>query len=54
MIKSDIIKIPFITDNREIETILHSKGIEPLRWAVVTVGAEFIEVSVSYHVQYQF
>ncbi len=51
MIKSDIIKIPFTTDNREIESFLHSKGIEPLRWAVVKVCSEFIEVSVSYQVQ---
>ena len=49
MIKSDIIKIPFTTDNNEIESILRSKGIVPLRWAVVKVSEDFLEISVSYY-----
>lgn len=49
MIKSDIIKIPFTTDNSKIENILLSRGIVPLRWAVVKVCENFLEISVSYH-----
>ncbi len=49
MIKSDIIKIPFSTDNNEIINILRSKGIIPLRWAVVKVNEDSLEISVSYH-----
>ncbi len=48
MIKSDIIKLPFTNDNAEIENMLRSKNIEPLRWAVVKVSEQELEISVSY------
>ncbi len=48
MVKSDIVKIKFTTDNIEIEKALSKLGIEPLRWAVVEVLPETITISVSY------
>jgi len=48
MIKSDIVKIKFTTNNAEIEKALVKLGIEPLRWAVVKTSEETITISVSY------
>lgn len=48
MIKSDIIKINFTTDNYQIEQALSELGIEPLRWAVIAVDDISLTVSVSY------
>lgn len=41
-----ILKKPF--DNEDIETALLKRGIEPLRWAIVSVDDESITVSISY------
>ena len=48
MIKSDIIKIDFTTDNARIEQSLSELGIEPLRWAVVGACENKLTISVSY------
>ncbi|MBR5554776.1 hypothetical protein IKU74_02065 [bacterium] len=48
MIKSDIVKIKFTTDNIEIEKELNTLGIDPLRWAIVDVKDSELFISVSY------
>ncbi len=48
MIKSDIIKIKYTTDNSEIEAELQQLGITPLRWAIVEVSERELSLSVSY------
>lgn len=48
MIKSDIVKIEFTNNNQRIEDILKSKGIKPVRWAVVAVENNEMLISVSY------
>ena len=50
MITSDIVEIEFTKDNRKIETILRQRGIEPLRWAIVSVLSDKLVISVSYEV----
>ncbi len=48
MIKSEIIKMPYSSDNTEIEEYMRKQGIEPLRWAIVKVENGILEISVSY------
>ena len=50
MIKSEIIKIEFTTDMERIENILKNQGINPIRWAVVSVDEKNIFVNVSYKI----
>lgn len=48
MVKSELIKIPYTNDNDMIEKRLRSMGIEPLRWAVVSVEKDELSISVSF------
>jgi len=50
MIVSENIKIQtkLPPDIKEIETALSTKGIEPLRWAIIEAEGETLTVSVSY------
>ncbi len=50
MIVSENIKLTvnFPCDDDIIERALSDAGINPLRWAIVKTGENFIELSVSY------
>lgn len=48
MVKSEVIKIKYTNDNNVIENELRSMGIEPLRWAVVSVEKDELLISVSF------
>lgn len=48
MITSKMLKLNFTNDSKKIENELKALGIEPLRWAVVSVNDEFLLISVSY------
>ena len=48
MVKTETFELTFTTDDENIEQQLISKGINPLRWAVVSVKENKILVSVSY------
>ena len=51
MIKSDIIKIEFTKEREQIENALKTRGINPIRWAVVAVEKEkFLVLNVSYKI----
>lgn len=49
MVKSELIKISYTTDNEVIENELRSVGIEPLRWAIVAVENNKLILSVSFN-----
>lgn len=50
MIVSENIKltVEFPFDDEIIERALSDAGIKPLRWAIVKISENFIELSVSY------
>ena len=48
MITTETIKIEYTNDDEKIENALKTLGIEPLRWAVVGVYDNEIDISVSY------
>ena len=52
MVTSETIKIKYTNDNMIIEQELKSKGIDPLRWAVIQANDYELTLSVSYVKKY--
>ena len=48
MITTENIKIPYTNDNTVIEQRLYDMGIDPLRWAIVSVDEENLTLTVSF------
>lgn len=48
MITSEILKIKFTNNNKEIKRELKALNIEPLRWAIVDVSENNLTLSVSF------
>ena len=51
MITTETVTIPYTNDNEVIEKELYSRGIEPLRWAVVSADDKDLLISVSYEIK---
>ena len=48
MITTQTLKIEYTNDDEKIENALKALGIEPLRWAVVGIYDNEMDISVSY------
>ena len=51
MITTRTVTIPYTNDNEVIENELRKRGIDPVRWAVVSVEDNELYVSVSYEIK---
>lgn len=51
MITTRTVTIPYTNDNEVVENELRKRGIDPVRWAVVSVEDNELYVSVSYEIK---